>query len=86
MATHPDDAFVRADGMRDLTMEAYTRREGDEIRIADPFASGPRIAVLDLSPEALDFLIDQLPDRDGMTEQLRYARKLAMKALWERSR
>jgi hypothetical protein len=84
--SHPEDAYVRSDGYRDLTIERHIRREGDIVHIGDPHQSGPIVARLDLTPEALDFLIDSLPQRDGWTEQLRYARRLAKGALWDLSR
>lgn len=80
---HPDDAYVRPDGYRDLTMEVHVRRVGGVVTVADRNGD-PEIVQVNLSPEGLDFLIDSLPQGDGFTEQLRYAKRLAKDALWQR--
>lgn len=81
--SHPAGAYVRPDGYRDLTMEAHVRRVGAVVVVADR-TGDIEIAQINVSPEGLDFLIDSLPQSDGFTEQLRYAKKLAKDALWQR--
>lgn len=82
MSDHPEEAYVRADGIRDLTMEHHVRRIGGVVTIND--REGPQVVQLNMSVEGLEFLLDHMPPRDGFTEQLRYAKKLVRFAAYHR--
>jgi hypothetical protein len=70
------------DGYRDLTLEGQLGESKDGLlTLADHGA----IVRLDLSPEGVEFLLDYLPEGDGFTEGLRYARDVARFKLWERN-
>lgn len=55
---HPEDAYVRPDGIRDLTVESRVYRRGAVVTVNDE--GSPRVVQLNLTPE-LD--PDELLDR-----------------------
>lgn len=79
---HPPDAFIRPDGWRDLSIEGQVQEsEGNLVINCN---TGPTIAVVELDAIGLEFLAAHLPDGDGFTEILKYAKRLAPKLLGAR--
>lgn len=80
---HPRDAYVRPDGVRDLTMEHYVVPHDDTVVIHE--RHGNPIVTWHISPEGIEWLLEQLPDGDEAKKELEYARDLAKQVLWDRT-
>ena len=91
-AQHPEDAYVE-DGWRKLDMEEtvapdWYGNKGHAIEVIKVYERGEPLVVVELNAEGLEFLIDVLETRhhdDEFTKSLVYAKRLAMKLLYERA-
>lgn len=85
---HPEHAYIDPDGYRSIDMEvAVSPGEDGAILISD-LEREPIAAVIELSAEGLEFLVEEMEAHhpgDRFTRQLAYARRLARVVAWDRA-
>jgi hypothetical protein len=82
---HPEHAYVRPDGIRELDMETSVFPREDGVIVYSEYGDRktPVAVVIELNAEGVEWLLSELPPDDRFTKSLAYARDLARVVAWD---